>query len=122
MKQQSENIKRLEELIIGRGTRAVTYAGGARGKCLFVDENATVQVAILSKGQKLEIHGHDVVEVVVCTKGNLKLVAAGNVIYLTPTVCFRISPDVPHSVEAIEDTQVISMLIPPGEGYPDDPK
>ena len=116
---QSENIRILTELIVGKSLGKVTYEGGAEGYALYSGKDCVVQRAFLKKGYLFPEHIHEVVEVVVVLSGKLQSTVASLTTITTPTgiVCFP--PKVAHSVFAETDCWVIGILIPYGVGYPE---
>ena len=119
LRQPSENIRALEELIIKRAVGRVSYSGGACGVPLYKDKDAAVQRLFLPAGAKFETHVHPVTEVIIVLEGRLQSTSplitavtevAGVIVY---------PPNIPHSHQAEADCVFLGILVPCNGGYPD---
>jgi quercetin dioxygenase-like cupin family protein len=63
----------------------------------------------MAKGTGSVEHTHEHEQVVYVMSGMLRVTAEGKVGELTPGMAFHVLPNIPHKVEALEDTQVISV-------------
>ena len=107
----------LDTLVERRGQTHIEYAvedGFCVGTGLWESKNVVVQRNVMSKGSCFETHEHDQSEIIIIVSGTLK---ANEQIYSAGEI-IRFEPNVPHSVYAIESTEMIAILIPWGKGYP----
>ena len=63
----------------------------------------------MAKGTGAVEHAHPNEQVVYVMSGKLRVTAEGKVSELTPGMAFHALPNILHKVEALEDTQVISV-------------
>jgi quercetin dioxygenase-like cupin family protein len=80
----------------------------AYGECI---TGRTIEVARLGfeKGTGAVEHAHPQEQVMYVMSGKLRVTMEGETAELTPGMAFHALPDVPHKVEAVEDTKVISV-------------
>ena len=111
------NLPDLDKFIEHKGVSHVEYAvedGFCMGTGLWESKNVVVQRNVMSKGSCFELHKHEQSEILIVISGSLKvnkqIYSAGEII--------RFEPNEPHSVYAIETTEIIAVLIPWGKGYP----
>ncbi len=115
----SENIKRLEELIVGKGPSKIVYEGGTEGQPLYYAKDAAVQRAFLKAGTKFVTHDHESTEVVIVLSGHFSSTTAMATVITPVAGVIVFPPNVEHSHFAETDCWVIGVLIPCGTGYPD---
>ena len=63
----------------------------------------------MPKGTGAVEHAHPHEQVMYVMSGKLRVTAEGKVAELVPGMAFHALPNVPHKVEALEDTQIISV-------------
>jgi mannose-6-phosphate isomerase-like protein (cupin superfamily) len=120
MKKQSENIKRLEELILGVGPGKFEYTGGITGQALFKETDVAVQVTSCRGPVTLECHAHDSVEVIVVFSGQFFFrIEGGDEVPVGISQIIRIPGGKTHSCRTDEAARAIGILIPAEKGYPD---
>ncbi|MDQ6860114.1 MAG: cupin domain-containing protein [Verrucomicrobiota bacterium] len=73
--------------------------------------------AELSAGSRLPEHHHPHEQIAHVVRGRLRMIASGVPHELGAGESFYIASNVPHAVEAIEDTTVIDTFSPPREDY-----
>jgi quercetin dioxygenase-like cupin family protein len=119
-KPMSPNLKRLEELILGKSPGIVEYEGGIQGQALHSEAAVAIQICSSRGKSFLDAHKHDATEVVVVFSGEFTfefpdgteaVVDAGKVI--------RFAPGVLHGCRAVPGSRAVGILIPREQGYPD---
>jgi quercetin dioxygenase-like cupin family protein len=75
-------------------------------------QNMTIARLSLKKGGTVPEHHHINEQVALVVSGALKFFIAGKPLELRSGQCVVIPPDVPHSVEVLEDTDVIDTFSP----------
>lgn len=140
--EESEHLKNLEELIPLLSDLTISnspdteYDVGDIGTCfgfyIYQNDKIAVQRAFMSKGTMFPNHTHDEKEYVVVYMGKIKVLTK-NKRHLSGAESKKLDYPIlgvgdgiffkqgePHSVEALEDSWLICMTIPPGKGYPSD--
>jgi len=127
--EQSEHLKNLDKIIptlkdmVNNSNEPyIKYNvlnGTSFGFCLFSEPNVSVQRAFISKGATFPEHIHDnETEILSVYYGKCIYKEKEKEISLEPGCSVRIEKNVPHSIEALENTWIIGICIPSEEGYP----
>jgi quercetin dioxygenase-like cupin family protein len=130
MIEDDSGIKRLEALtphlpVVPTGTVNVSYAvekGSCLGIGLYRETGIGVQVFYMPRGSVFPSHRHDVREWLIVYRGQLRVtlgVDKPSVIEAVVVSHVLIDINVPHVIEALEDTEGIAITIPVDKGYPD---
>ena len=100
------------EYKVGKGT--------SLGFNLYNNGDIAIQRAFLTKGTTFPTHVHEnEIEILIIYKGSGKLITIKEEkIFKSGETC-RVEKGVPHSWEMLEDSWLIGITIPAGEGYPD---
>jgi quercetin dioxygenase-like cupin family protein len=80
-------------------------------------ENLTVARVYLSKGCLVPEHQHVNEQVCMMLEGRIRFVVAGEEVMLMPGQSLRIPPNVPHWVEALEDSIATDLFSPSREDW-----
>ena len=95
----------------------------ANGECLGVglyrNKDVAVQKIFMSKGARLELHGHRETEYGIMYKGSIKMVVDGKEHIIKQNQCIRIPSSKTHTAHTLEDSWMIWITIPASEDYPD---
>ena len=84
---------------------------------MFHTETMTVARVALAKGATVPEHLHTNEQISMIESGKMKFVLAGVQTLLSPGDMLRIPPNVPHWVEAIEDSVVVDLFSPRREDW-----
>jgi len=120
-----------KELTLGRlsqkkGTAWVEYEvtdGYCLGIGLYHNAESAVQRSIMTAGTVFPRHWHlDATEILIITHGTLEI-REDNKEPFTIGVgeLHQFAKGIPHSVVALEDTRLLGITVPAGDGYPDAP-
>lgn len=118
----------LDELVKGRQRGMIRYQtvkGSVYGIGLFKNNEAAVQLAIMTKGTVFPEHSHkDPVrmEYIHVIKGKITVHTCEGMKEVRETESIAIKSGILHKVEALEDTEVIAITMPADEGFPDGAK
>ena len=122
-----QRMRRLEELTvklsgIPNGVKGcVQYNvehGIAFGFSCLDDPKVSVQKAVMSKGAKFPTHTHYEHEWLIVYDGEIAVYVDGECVKIGRAGSVLLKPGIPHSVDALEDTWMIGVTIPPTTGYP----
>jgi quercetin dioxygenase-like cupin family protein len=80
-------------------------------------ETMTVARVYLRKGCFVPEHSHPNEQISIMEKGSLKFVVGGVEKTLTAGEILRIPPNVPHSAEALEDSEGVDVFSPPRQDW-----
>lgn len=75
-------------------------------------ENITIALFSLKKGCLVPTHSHDSEQISNVISGSLRFVVDGRQIIVRSKETLRIPPRVPHSAEALEDSEVLDVFSP----------
>lgn len=75
-------------------------------------ENVTLALFSLKRGCQVPTHSHDSEQISNVISGSLRFVVDGRQIIVRSKETLCIPPHVPHSAEALEDTQVLDVFSP----------
>ena len=115
----SHNVKKLEELILGSRPGEVSYTGGVHGEHLYKNTDFAIQRSFLPAGTTLDIHEHNVTEIIIGLSGCAKISSEAISKDLHPGEVIYLKPRQAHKCEASEDSWVLGILVPCNGGYPD---
>lgn len=106
------------------GTAWVEYSvrnGYCLGLGLYKNEEAAVQRSIMTAGTVFPQHRHpDAIEILIVTHGSLTIFEnAQEKRTISIGELHSFARGIPHSIQALEDTRLIGITVPAGEGYPD---
>jgi quercetin dioxygenase-like cupin family protein len=118
LKELTKNLPILPDLVTKKVGMEVTYAiesGECTGEGLIKNEYYAVQRAFGKKGFKFPLHYHpDKTEYVILVRG---IGTVNGEQHSTP-YCFTALPGVAHDFVFETDCEVIAVIIPSSEGYP----
>lgn len=128
----TEKLPVLEEFVLNPDGDHVEYVNdegsSGIGFGLWKEKAVAVQRAYLPKGHVFPKHVHSSTEFLVVYKGKLVVLKAEDGVSDEDAVakdivlgigdCIRLSSHTIHSVEALEDTWVIGVVVPDDKGYP----
>lgn len=128
----SDQLKRLKELtprlngLVGSGGGNFVEYEMENGKgfgigILNIADKIAVQRVYMPKGSTFPAHYHNQMEIVICYEGRYTLYLDGQEHDCLPGSVKYFLPNQPHSGLMLENTSIISISIPPAEGYPDAP-
>jgi len=86
---------------------------------LYKDVGIAVSRVFATAGTRMPIHQHDRTEYVLVWEGELIFNFSGKEVTLKENEFYRIEPNTPHSVYWPVDTNLIAVVIPAEEGWPD---
>lgn len=129
----SEHIARLRELtpmlpdlVVSSHDFVTDYAveeGSSTGQGLINNDMVSLQQNSLTSGTTFQWHAHEVNEYLLVFEGKIAVVdSTGDEQIGEVGSFFHFRPNQGHSVRALEDSKVLGVLIPGGEGYPDAPE
>jgi len=126
LRELTDKLPSLGDLVIDSNQSITTYttdksegSGTCLGVCLHHEPNIAVQRVFMSKNSRFPQHYHKEWEYGVVYKGKIKTIVDGKEKILSVGDCMSFTPDQPHSVITIEDSWMIFVTVPAGEGYPD---
>lgn len=94
--------------------------GSCHGIAIYNDDTIAVQRAFMSKGTSLPPHYHDEIEVLTIFQGMLQITFIdGKQTFIGVGDTYKFNPKESHYCEALEDTWMIAITIPPSKDYPD---
>lgn len=80
-------------------------------------ETMTVARLFLKKGCFVPEHSHHNEQISMVEQGSLQFVMEGQTLTVKAGEVLRIPPHVPHSAEALEDSNVVDLFSPPREDW-----
>lgn len=118
----TEHLSSLEEMVQSRTESTIEYnldQGTALGFGLYNDslERVNVQRVFMSKGTAFDEHFHPEHEWLIVYSGVMLLKYKDEEREMGIADWTYCQPNVPHSVQILEDTWIIAITVPAGRGY-----
>lgn len=118
----TDSLPLLRDMIKSKSCNFIEYKiekGTCFGVGLARNDEVAVQQAFMSKGSIFSKHRHDVVEIVVLYRGRLKYTGDDGDGVIEVGGDKRFEAGSTHEIEALEDSWIIGITIPPSPGYPE---
>jgi len=91
-----------------------------QGRGIYKSEQVAIQRVVMERGTEIPEHNHKEMEYIIVVSGKFELQCEGKPDRICQHQdCMVFDPMVKHSGLMLEDTEIIAVVIPAGEGYPD---